>query len=60
MTAKFNTTHLRMNSKAAANMGLTKVAVQWLIEHFCFVFATFTKPRNVSSKLNQQHGKKNI
>jgi hypothetical protein len=24
-------------SRAAANMGLAKVAVQWLIEHLCFV-----------------------
>jgi len=26
-----------MENKASANMGLAKVAVQWLIEHLCFV-----------------------
>lgn len=25
------------DNKAAANMDLAKVAIQWLIEHFCFV-----------------------
>jgi len=32
----------------SANKGLAKVAVQWLIEQLCFVFATFAKPRNVT------------
>jgi hypothetical protein len=35
------------DSKPAANKGLAKVAVQWLMEHLCFVFATFAKPRIV-------------
>ncbi|MFN4813414.1 MAG: hypothetical protein ACK5JQ_12580, partial [Bacteroidota bacterium] len=43
-------TPLRETSMAAHNMGLAKVAVQWLIEHLCFVFAAFAKPRNVSGK----------
>ena len=37
MTANLDTTLLRLNSRAAANMGLAKVTVQWLIEHLCFV-----------------------
>lgn len=41
----------------SANKGLAKVAVQWLIEQLCFVFATFAKPRNVIGhwKQNQKH-----
>ncbi len=27
----------REKNRTAANMGLAKVAVQWLIEHLCFV-----------------------
>jgi len=37
VTAKFVTTDLRNENKTAANKGLAKVAVQWLIEHLCFV-----------------------
>ena len=34
---KLDTTHLRTERRATDNMGLAKVAVQWLIEHLCFV-----------------------
>lgn len=34
---KLYTEDLRTDSRAADNKGLAKVAVQWLIEHLCFV-----------------------
>lgn len=34
---KLDTTTLRTDRRAADNKGLAKVAVQWLIEHLCFV-----------------------
>jgi hypothetical protein len=37
MTAKLDTTPLRTDRRATDNKGLAKVAVQWLIEHLCFV-----------------------
>lgn len=35
--SKLDTTHLRTDRRATDNKGLAKVAVQWLIEHLCFV-----------------------
>ncbi len=37
LTANFCAALLRGESKPAANKGLAKVAVQWLIEQLCFV-----------------------
>jgi hypothetical protein len=34
---KLDTTDLRPKRATSANMGLAKVAVQWLIEHLCFL-----------------------
>ena len=33
-----DTTRLRTERKSAANMGLAKAGVQWLIEQLCFLF----------------------
>ncbi len=59
---KFAPTTLRPDSRLAGNMGLAKVAVQWLNQAFCasvkvcpqlkvrcFEITTFDKPRNVDS-----------
>jgi len=35
--SKLDTTHLLTDRRAAYKKGLAKVAVQWLIEHLCFV-----------------------
>jgi len=34
---KLDTSTLRTDNRASGNKGLAKVAVQWLIEHLCFV-----------------------